>query len=65
MFEIKTQDKFLKYKSDKISISFPQKLRLIGNCYPNKRQARFLAKGDKLLRKELDMITIFREIKAL
>ena len=65
MFEIKTEDKSIKSKNDKISISFLQKLRLINNCYPNKRQARFLSKGDKLLRQELDMINIFKEIKAL
>ena len=38
MFEIKTDEKsLLKSGTKKVKVSFFEKLRLIYNCYPNKR----------------------------
>jgi hypothetical protein len=57
MYSIRSNDKSIHiHEGNKMHVSFCNKVRLILNCYPNKKMKRLLEKGQEKLDQELDLL---------
>ena len=64
LYDIKTSDTNLKnFKTDKLNVTFCQKLRLIINFCPNRKMKRLIKKGEHKLNKELDLLNLIKQHK--
>jgi hypothetical protein len=46
-------------------VTFQEKLRLITNCFPNKKLKRFIERGEVKIDKELDFMQVIRHVKEM
>ena len=63
MYFIKTEDKSLDCKKNRVEVSFFSKIKLITGCFPNKTLKRMIKKGYKRLFIELDLMDMIKEHK--
>ena len=60
MYKIKTKDKTLDFKQNKLGVSFCNKIKLITGCCPNKKILRMMEKGYKRLSIDFDIIEFIK-----
>ena len=63
LYDIKTEDDSLDCKDGKLEIGSIDKVKLITNIFPSKKMKRFIKKGSKRLKKDLDIIEIIKQHK--